>query len=280
MTKPPPPPRSPNCAPREVTQDNPLQGYEDDAFSHPLDEGLDDLSPADTERFVAMAGCNGDRLKSCIITASVSVWSVPEMYPTQLDSVYRLLHPVRPNRLAVIQRTGAGKTHILQTLGVIEQGIILIFIPLLTLSTDVMSKFTCANQQFGAVAVQHLGESFDANKQVYYDLLERCRGLCRSITTTVFIFVSPQFLINHPKAREVFIKCSHRTTLRVIALDEVHIPVQHGTSFRSEIRALQVLFFSKIFCEQLPTVQPRLIVQKYRTVLMESGGCLDVKRQQ
>ena len=144
--------------------------------------------------------------------------------------------------------------------GVIERGIILIFIPLLTLSADVMSKFTCANEQFGAVAVQHLDELFDANKQVYYDLLERCRGLCRSTTTTVFIFVSPQFLINHPKAREVFIKCSHRTTLRVIALDEVHIHVQHGTSFRSEIRALQVLFFSKIFCEQLPTVQPRLIV--------------------
>jgi superfamily II DNA helicase RecQ len=45
-----------------------------------------------------------------------------------------------------------------------------------------------------------------------------------------------------------------------IALDKVHIHVQHGTSFRCEIRALQVLFFSKIFREQLPTVRPRLIV--------------------
>ena len=103
-----------------------------------------------------------------------------------------------------------------------------------------MSKFTCANQQFGAVAVQHLDELFDANKQVYYDLLERCRGLRRSTTTTVFIFVLPQFLINHPEACEVFIECSHHTTLRVIVLDEVHIHIQHGTSFRSEIRALQV----------------------------------------
>jgi superfamily II DNA helicase RecQ len=123
-----------------------------------------------------------------------------------------------------------------------------------------MSKFTCVNQKFGAVAVQHLDELFDANKQVYYDLLEQCCGLRWSTTTTVFIFVSPQFLINHPEARKVFIECSHRTTLHVIALNEVHIHVQHGTSFRSEIRALQVLFFSKIFCEQLPTVRPRLIV--------------------
>ena len=36
--------------------------------------------------------------------------------------------------------------------------------------------------------------------------------------------------------------------------------MQHGTLFRSEIRALQVLFFAKIFCEQLPTMRPRLIV--------------------
>ena len=182
-----------------------------------------------------MSRCDDDRLKSCIIAASALVWSVHEMYPAQLDAVYRLLHPVRPNHLAVIQGTGAGKTHILRTLGVIERGIILIFIPLLTLSADVMSKFTCANQKFGAVAVQHFDELFDANKQVYYDLLEQYRGLRRSTTTTVFIFMSPQFLINHPKAREVFIECSHRTTLRVIALDKVHIHVQHGTSFCSEI---------------------------------------------
>ena len=182
------------------------------------------------------------------------------MYPAQLDAVYRLLHPVRPNHLAVIQQTVAGKTHILRTLGVIERGIILIFIPLLTLSPDVMYKFKSANQKFSAVAVQHLDELFDANKQVYYDLLERCRGLRRSTTETVFIFVLPQFLINHPEAREVFIECSHCTTLRVIALDEVHIHVQHRTSFHSEIRALQVLFFPKIFREQLPTVRSRLII--------------------
>ena len=68
------------------------------------------------------------------------------MYSAQLDAVYRLLHPVHPNHLAVIQQTGAGKTHILRMLGVIKRGITLIFILLLTLSANVMSKFTCANQ--------------------------------------------------------------------------------------------------------------------------------------
>ena len=58
----------------------------------------------------------------------------------------------------------------------------------------------------------------------------------------------------------MFIECFHRTTLRVIALDEAQIHVQHGMSFRSEIRALQVLFFAKIFCEQSPMMQLQLIV--------------------
>ena len=170
------------------------------------------------------------------------------MYPIQLDAVYHLLHPVHPNHLAVIQRTGAGKTHILRnserSVSSLERGIVLIFIPLLTLSADVMNKFTCANQNFSAITVQHLDKLFDANKQVYDDLLERCHGLRRSTTTTVFIFLSPQFLINHP---EVFIECSHRTTLRVIALDEAHIHVQHSTSFRSKIRALQVYYLPRYF---------------------------------
>jgi hypothetical protein len=43
-------------------------------------------------------------------------------------------------------------------LGVIKRGTVLIFIPLLMLSADVMSKLTCANQRFGAIIIQHLDE--------------------------------------------------------------------------------------------------------------------------
>jgi hypothetical protein len=183
------------------------------------------------------------------------------MYPTQIDSVFRLLHPVRSNNLTVIQRTGAGKTHILRTLGVMERGNVVIVIPLLTLSADVMSKFTCADQRFGAVMVQHLDKLYDGNKKVFRELLEQCRGLQRSTTTAVFIFLSPQFLINHPDARDVFIACSHCATLPVVAIDEAHIHVQHGTLFRSEIHALQSMFFAKIFGNQPERMmRPRLII--------------------
>ena len=113
MTKPPPPPRSPDYTPHEVTQDSPFEGHDNDPVSHPPDEGFDDWSQADTAQIVAMSVCNDERLKSCIIAAFALVWSVNEMYLAQLDVVYHLLHPLHPNHLAVIQQTGVGKTHIL-----------------------------------------------------------------------------------------------------------------------------------------------------------------------
>jgi hypothetical protein len=86
------------------------------------DIGFDDWTMADTERIVTMSGCSDDRLRACIVAASSSVWGVREMYPTQIDVVYCLLHPLRMNYLAVIQRTGAGKTHIVRMLVVMERG--------------------------------------------------------------------------------------------------------------------------------------------------------------
>jgi hypothetical protein len=200
-----PPPGSPYIVPPGVTNAKINIANEPPSSPVPPDVGFDDWTAADTEKIVAVSGCSDNWLRACIIAASFSVWGVREMYPMQIDAIYRLLHPLRTNYLAVIQCTGAGKTHIVQTLGVMERGIVLIFIPLLTLSADVMSKFTSADQRFGPVKEQHLDELYDGNKKVYHDLLERCRGLRRSTTTTVFIFLSPQFLINHTDARDVFI---------------------------------------------------------------------------
>ena len=70
MTEPTSPPRLPDYAPREVTQDSPFKGHDNDPISHPQDEGFDDWSPADTARIVAMSECDDERLKSCIIAAS------------------------------------------------------------------------------------------------------------------------------------------------------------------------------------------------------------------
>ena len=207
--------------------------------SHVIDDDFpDDWGINDTEEALAVSGGDNSQLKDCIVDASASVWGVPTMRPAQLEECFLILHPHRPNSLSVVHRTGGGKTHILQTLGVIERGIVKIFIPLLTLSADVMHKFEEYNPTWGNVGVYHLDELYDCNRQLYHSILSGCALLGQDTSSTFFIFLSPKFLINHRDALGVFVSCAHKRTLHVIAMDEAHIHVQHGTSFREDIRAL------------------------------------------
>jgi hypothetical protein len=68
---------------------------------------------------VALPSCDDICLRQCIVAALASVWAMPNMFPTQVDAFYCLLHPHHLDHLAVIHRTGAGKTHILCMLGVV-----------------------------------------------------------------------------------------------------------------------------------------------------------------
>jgi hypothetical protein len=259
MADPTPPLCLPNLVPHEVTQDSPFNGSNIDSLPVLPDLSLDDRTSNDTAAAITMLGCDNKRLKACTGAASVSVWGIREMFLAQLNTVYRLLHPMHQNHLAVIQRTGAGKTHILWTLGVIEWGIMLIFIPLLVLSANVKSKFTCADQRFGAVIVQHLDKLYDANKRAYQELLGRSCTLFPSTTTKIFLFLSPQFLVNHPDAHDIFIDCLHCMILQVVVLDKEHIHVQHVTSFCRKIYMLQANFFSKIFGNNPEMRRPQVI---------------------
>ncbi len=57
----------------------------------------------------------------------------------------------------------------------------------------------------------------------------------------------------------VFVTCAQERTLWLIAMDEVHIHIQHGTSFHGEIRALCVEFFQRVYGNQPSDRQPWLI---------------------
>jgi hypothetical protein len=155
----------------------------------------DDWGVTDTEEALALSFVNDARLKACIVATLASVWGVPTMRPSQLEACYRLLHPHRPNSLVVVHRTGGGKTHILRTLDVIERGIVLIFIPLLTLSADVMHKFEVANRTWGNAGAYHLAELYDANCRAFESLLRCCSTMKCNTMSTLFMFLSPQFPI-------------------------------------------------------------------------------------
>ncbi len=135
-------------------------------------------------------------------------------------------------------------------MGLIERGIILIFIPLLTLSANLMHKFEDASTTWGNVGVYHLDELYDSNCPAFDRLLRRCPTIKRNTTSTLFIFLLPQFHVHHCNTLDIFVTCAREGTLRLIAMDEAHIHVLHGTSFHDDIRALQAEFFTQVYGNQ------------------------------
>ena len=91
-----------------------------------------------------------------------------------------------------------------------------------------MHKFEECNSTWGNVGVYHLDELYNCNQQLYHSLLSHCMLLGQDTSSTFFIFLSPQFLINHRDTLDIFVSCAHERTLRVIAMDEVGAALQNS----------------------------------------------------
>ncbi len=122
-----------------------------------------------------------------------------------------------------------------------------------------MHKFESSNPTWGNIGIYHLNEIFHCNCLAYQKLIHHCSTIKQSTSSTLFIFLLHQFLINHPDKLGVFVKCAQERTLRLIAMDKVHIHVQHRLSFHEEIHDLCVKFFRHIYGNQPRNRRPRLI---------------------
>ena len=107
-------------------------------------------------------------------------------------------------------------------MGVYATGFTLIFIPLLTLSADVLAKFESANQHHVKVRVSHLDELHGVDRAKYRAFLSLCMSTKRSCQDTNFVFLSPQFFINHPDALKALLHSAGQRTLRLVVID-VHV---------------------------------------------------------
>jgi superfamily II DNA helicase RecQ len=178
----------------------------------------------------------------------------------QQKIVRLMLDHRHPNAILAVYRTGEGKSHIIRMLGALDCGICAIFIPLLSLSADVMQKFQSAAQEFGSVRAYHLDEVFEHSKATYNEIMLRCSTLPPSTSSTIFLFMSPQHLCSSNAGLQTLLKISEKGTLRQVVLDEVHLHIEHGLSFREEIRKLKDLFFIPVFRPpDTSTFKPRLI---------------------
>ena len=96
-----------------------------------------------------LSAVDNARIKESIEKCSQLIWSTPSLCLKQLDVLSMLQNPDAPDAVLAALRTGYRKNHIMRVLGTIEMGFTLTFIPLLTLSTDVLHKFQLSDQRYG-----------------------------------------------------------------------------------------------------------------------------------
>ena len=199
--------------------------------------------------------------KLCIMLQgiSVTVFGVEKLRDEQILALQRCVDPhYNDSKLLLVTRTGSGKSHVTRTLGAMMNGITLIFVPLLSLSADQMAKMEEAKQCFGSVETHHLDElPTDDGGAALEAIVNRIKELEDATTSTMFLFASPQFLCQktNKSLLDALLSAHQRKILRVVALDEAHLHVQHS-AFRVEILMLRELFFNKVFSKDNPQNDP------------------------
>lgn len=66
-------------------------------------------------------------------------------------------------------------------------------------------------------------------------------------SSTLFVFVSPQFLAGNKAFLDAIIACARWRTLRSVVVDEAHLLAIHGASFWIEVRKLRDVFWQQVF---------------------------------
>ena len=91
--------------------------------------------------------------------AMESVWQHTP-HPFQLKVISHVISmrckPNKPAATLLVQRTGAGKSSMFQTIGVIDAGIVLAIEPTLSLGADQATKVRNASSAFGSVNAHQL----------------------------------------------------------------------------------------------------------------------------
>ena len=163
-------------------------------------------------------------------------------------------------KVAFFARTGYGKTHFVRVLGCLLGGVVVIIVPLLSLSADQIKKMLGANNDHGSVEAHHLDECSDS--KVKGEIIPRIKEIAEKeeTTPTMFLFVSPQFLTSNPELVEALVHAHNRRVLRGLGIDDVHLYVGHS-QFRLEIRALKDLIWLRFFPPDKPSIHPNYFVR-------------------
>ena len=142
-------------------------------------------------------------------------------------------------KILLVRPTGGGKSLVFNTISVCIKGVTICISPLLSLGADQSRKVIQAAHDDRSVSSFHLDEMHQSSVKA---LLENLKVL--SPTQTVFIFTSPQAIVNrNDDLREYLID---NKLIKFIVIDEIHLVNHFGKTFRNEFEILKHKLFTHV----------------------------------
>jgi superfamily II DNA helicase RecQ len=152
---------------------------------------------------------------------------------------------------------GGGKSMVHDVFSVLNAGVSLTITPLLSLGADQEEKVNAAKStmMFGTIAAIHLDKIWAKHEQesIIKDILSQ---LSMSNTTT-FLFSAPQAIVKEGSLWMGLLEALiNKNRLPMVCVDEVHLFVYFGLTFRKEFKHLKTLFNRLKICNKKESLDP------------------------
>jgi superfamily II DNA or RNA helicase len=187
-----------------------------------------------------------DKFTSISNQAMFEVWGrTPRGYQSYVIShiLKMTKHVINPGAVLMVQATGSGKSSIPQTVGVVDGGITIIIENTLALSSDQMSKLSQSNTKKNIVSFQ-LDEIKTSTQQTKV-ISSINTALLRDRSLSIFLFTSPEALLKDVWLS--FFKTSlSQQHIKLLCIDEVHLFVDFGLTFRKNFLLLKEKIFKLV----------------------------------
>ena len=174
---------------------------------------------------------------------------------SQLSFMKKIDTSIYPGAVLLVRPTGGGKSSVRDVYSVMCAGVSLTITPLLSLGADQTQKIRQnASTNGGPVHAYHLDELRCPQAQQL--LSDQLLSLSINTDTTVFLFSSPQAIVNNQVWRPMIDSLIAKRLLSMLCIDEVHLFVQFGLTFRQEFALLQSVLFKKLRVQASASAEP------------------------
>jgi superfamily II DNA helicase RecQ len=151
-----------------------------------------------------------------------------------------------PAPVLLVRPTGGGKSSVRDVYSVMKGGVSLTICPLLSLGADQEAKFNLkALDATGPVVAIHLDEIRSLADQRL--IVDKIMGLSTRTHMSVLLFSSPQAICNKKFLWQTLIDwLIVNQRMSMVCVDEMHLFVHFGMTFRDEFKELTPLLFKKL----------------------------------